>query len=129
MLTALGLICYKGVRILMMISLVITEEEVLVYVRNGIHSLNFTKTWGDPPEYLSLDRIDNNGNYCKENCRWTDRNTQMRNRRRAVLLEFNGQTRHLREWAEILGLKHATIKCRLQRGWTVEEALTPLSKT
>jgi hypothetical protein len=89
---------------------------------------NFIK-WGLENGYddkLTLDRIDNNGNYEPSNCRWADRKTQSRNKRNNRLLTFNGKTQCVFAWAEELNIKHSTIFNRLERGWTPEKALTQL---
>jgi hypothetical protein len=75
------------------------------------------------PEY-SLDRIDNNGSYSPENCRWALPKEQARNTRVNHLLTFHGETHCLSAWAEKTGLKRTTIRARLQRGWSTARALT-----
>lgn len=75
-------------------------------------------------EGLSLDRIDVNGDYCPENCRWVSEKVQQNNKRDNNYLTFNGATHTIQEWADITGIGWSTIKERLKNGWTVDEALT-----
>lgn len=85
---------------------------------------NFLSDMGERPslEY-SIDRIDVNGDYKPENCRWATRREQSRNRRYNRILDFNGQTKTVAEWAEIVGLNYRTLLARLRNGWPAERAL------
>lgn len=75
------------------------------------------------PEH-SIDRIDNNGDYCPENCRWTDTKTQNRNKHNNHILTINGISSCLSEWAEQPGAANKnTIWSRLRRGWSEKEAV------
>jgi hypothetical protein len=85
----------------------------------------FLEDMGEPPKGYTLDRIDVNKGYSKENCRWADSKQQANNRRSNVLLTIDGVTHTATEWAEINGLNPKTVRERLRRGWTPEEALLP----
>lgn len=74
-------------------------------------------------EGLQLDRIDNNGNYCPENCRWVTRKVNCNNTRKNVSLEYNGETHTLSEWADILCINRSTIFSRHRAGKPVDEIL------
>jgi hypothetical protein len=90
---------------------------------------NFLADTGERPPGMSLDRIDNNGNYEPGNCRWATRSEQQRNTRQTRLITFNGETRCLAEWTELLGFSKNGLRNRLAKGWPVEKALTtPLRK-
>ena len=90
---------------------------------------NFYKDMGDSPPNCSIDRIDNNKGYCKENCRWATRIEQQRNRRTVIKLTFNNQTKTLPEWAELIGISNTTLWKRLNAGWDINRTLTsPLRK-
>jgi hypothetical protein len=77
-----------------------------------------------PSSKHSIDRIDNSKGYSPDNCRWTTQAKQLRNTRRTRLITFQGETRCIADWAEILGIHRNTITGRLRRGWSVENALT-----
>lgn len=73
---------------------------------------------------LTIDRIDVNGNYCPENCRWVEFKEQMNNTRRNRFLTFKGETKTVAQWSEELSIKPATLYTRLNKGWSVEKTLT-----
>lgn len=74
-------------------------------------------------EKLTLDRIDYNGNYEPNNCRWADYYTQNNNTKRNIYIEYNGEVHTLSEWSRILNFKYDLIKQRLYRGWDFEKAI------
>jgi len=85
---------------------------------------NFYNDMGKKPTSKhSLDRIDVNGDYCPENCRWADDKTQANNTRRNHFLEYNGIKHTLAEWSRIIGKSHKLISDRLSLGWSIGEAL------
>ncbi len=89
----------------------------------------FIADMGEPPEGKTLGRIDNNGNYCKENCEWQTPAQQARNKRNTKLIEMDGQLKTAGEWEEITGIGRVAIRDRISRGWPPSRAITePVSK-
>jgi hypothetical protein len=85
----------------------------------------FIADMGNPPTELhTIERIDNNGNYCKSNCRWATHREQQFNRRNSRIVTFNGEHRAVAEWIQLLGLSEHRIRGRLKAGWDFEEAVT-----
>ena len=89
---------------------------------------NFIEDMGKCPDGMSLDRIDFNGNYCPENCRWAGSITQANNKRNNRYFEYNGELLTIPELARRSGLKTSTLSMRIHAyGWEVRVAVeTPV---
>lgn len=88
------------------------------------HFEKFYADMGEIPQGMTIDRINNDGNYDSENCRWADKTTQARNRRYIRPLTAFGKTQLISDWAKEKGIKLTTLTMRLDAyGWTLERAL------
>lgn len=77
----------------------------------------------------TLDRVNNNESYSPENCRWATCTEQANNKRNNVLIEFEGETHTISEWAKMFGINYYTLHSRLTKlGWSVDRALLTSSK-
>jgi hypothetical protein len=108
------------------------------YSRYGGRGIVYDPSWNDfknfladmgskPNSKLELERIDNDKNYCKENCRWATHKEQTRNRggkRATRLYTFEGKTMCIADWAKEVGITSQSMQKRLNKGWPLERAFT-----
>ena len=91
------------------------------------HDYQTFKTWSVDNGYsdeLSIDRIDNNGDYTSSNCRWTDFYTQANNRRSCRYVTINNKTKTITEWCRIYGISPFTVYSRIDRfNWSPVKAI------
>lgn len=112
------------------------------YARYGGRGITICAEWDDYESFrdwakangykpnLTLDRIDNDGPYSPDNCRWADRRVQAQNRSTVRLVTYQGKEQTLPEWAEEYGLTANALRNRLRHGWSMKRALaTPLQDT
>ena len=79
---------------------------------------------GNRPNGMSLDRIDNNREYSKENCRWATKEAQSRNMRSNKYITFNGDRKILKDWSIQFNIPICTLYNRIYKyKWTIERAL------
>lgn len=87
---------------------------------------NFVTDMGHKPDGYTIDRIDNNQGYSKENCKWATPKEQAQNRRTNINISYKGKTLNLQQWSEIVGLTFASFSKRVKK-WGVERAIeTPV---
>jgi hypothetical protein len=73
---------------------------------------------------LTIERVNNNGNYEPNNIKWITRGEQNRNKRNNILIEYKGETKCLVEFADDYNIKRTTLIGRIKKGWDIEKALT-----
>lgn len=102
--------------------------------RYGARGITVSKEWYNfrafiedmrnrPSSEHTLDRIDNNKGYSKENCRWATYAEQNRNNAQTRFLTFHGETFCIMDWSKKLGLSFSCIVYRLKCGWALERVL------
>lgn len=111
-----------------------TNKNSKDYKNYGGRGITICDEWKDPKafydwamtngykENLTIDRIDNNGNYEPSNCRWVTNKVQANNKRNSRLITYEGKTQTLAQWCEDLKIPYKKIHTRLRRGWDVKRA-------
>ena len=87
----------------------------------------FIEDMGEKPEpkhLYGIERIDNNKGYSKDNCKWADKKEQANNRRSNIVVEYNGVSMTIEQWANALGIAGKTLRRRYHLGWSIEKMLT-----
>ena len=79
-------------------------------------------------EGLTIERIDNDKSYCPENCKWISQSEQNKNKRNTRIYTYNGETKHLAEWARVFNLDYQLLYDRLKSGMDFEKAVTYVPK-
>lgn len=84
----------------------------------------FIEDMGERPKGSTLDRINNDGNYEYENCKWSNQREQHANSRQARTLTVDGKTRTFIEWEELLGLCRGIVHWRVKRGYSPQDCIS-----
>lgn len=114
------------------------DEKDKAYVNYGARGIRVCEEWlGNSDKFvewalsngyredLTIDRIDNNGNYCPENCRWVDVYVQANNKRNNLNIEYNGKIQTLKQWCRELNLPYRQTHSRIyEKDWSVERAFS-----
>lgn len=113
-----------------------TNPKDIMYHRYGGRGIGVCERWGKlynfyhdmSPSYkpgLQLDRIDNDGDYSPENCRWVTRTQQARNKSNNRLVNYDGQIKPLAAWGEEYGISRSTLNQRFYvYKWSIQQCLT-----
>lgn len=98
-----------------------------IYVENNwLSASQFIQDMGIPPfKGATIDRIDVNGPYSKENCRWATQKTQQNNRGNTRMITYKGETKPITEWGALLGVSSKVLRQRIDRdGMTIDQAFS-----
>lgn len=117
-----------------------TNEKGQDYKDYGGRGIRVCERWQDFSAFLedmgerpslkhTLDRVDVDDHYYKENCRWASPEEQQLNKRGTIFVEYQGQRVPLRTLATSLGVPYHLLHGRLKRGWSLDRTITePLNK-
>ena len=90
-----------------------------IKVCDAWHDIELFEVWVEEHPYFkgaTIDRIDTNGDYEPSNCKWSTMHEQCKNRRNSIIIEHNGESHNITEWAKITGINRSTINNRYWRG-------------
>lgn len=90
------------------------------------HSFDDFQKWAWEHGYgenVEIDRIDNDGSYCPENCRWIERIKNARNKSNNKIIVYKGESKTLSEWAAYFGVNYKNLSRNLNKGYTLDEAI------
>jgi hypothetical protein len=73
---------------------------------------------------LTIERKDNDGDYCRENCIWIPLPDQAKNRRTSAIVTYQGESMIMEDAIRKSGIKHGTVYDRIRRGWSLDDALS-----
>ena len=106
------------------------KRGIIVCARWNDSFANFLEDMGEKPSPgMTIDRIDNDGPYSPENCRWATRMEQSQNRRSTRMLTYKGETKPMTVWSREYNLSRHILPSRIKAGWSPEEALkTPIGQ-
>jgi hypothetical protein len=93
----------------------------------GVNGFESFYIWAMSSGYragLTLERINNNGNYEPDNCTWATMKTQCNNTRHNRFITYNGRTQTYTQWETELGYTRGIISSRVKKGWSIEEIMT-----
>lgn len=85
--------------------------------------VNFYRDMGSVPDGYSLDRINNDGPYSKENCRWATDYQQAQNKSNNRIFSISGETKTMSQWAREYKIDVRKVHARLKAGWSIEASL------
>lgn len=112
------------------------DPKVKEYYRYGGRGISVCKEWLEfEPFYkwamangyrddLTIDRINNDGNYEPGNCRWVTYQEQVINSTSSKLITYKGETKNIKNWAKTLGIPYTALMHRIRKGWSIERAFT-----
>lgn len=96
------------------------------------HDIDVFTEWAERNGYrhgLTIDRIDTDGMYCPENCRFINYKEQANNKSTNVFLEHNGERKTIADWSRTTGIPYGTLMYRVRKHWRTEDILTvPVSQ-